>query len=130
MASLALGGNDKLRIMGLLSQHVLVEARIEVEARRAAAATVRRAQGLSEAVPDSELDAGALDAAHPYADFGNVLLQLAEPTTYPHLVAALVTQPDFPLPDDDPAASAGLQIVLDGIATFIARRTPEREARS
>lgn len=119
---------EKLQVIGLLSQHVLGEGRVQVETRRAAAAAVRRDRGLPADTPESELDPRAVDEANPYHDFEAVLLHLADPDAYPHLFAALTATPG----DQGPPAALvtqeddigfGLDIVLDGIAAFIDSRT-------
>lgn len=131
LRDLDLTADEKLQIIGLLAQHVLGEGRVQVETRRAAADAVRREQGLPASTPESELDPGALDRANPYYDFETVLQHFASAETYPHLFAALSTdgppQGGAPHPDgweDD--IGFGLQIVLDGVAAFVERRTGSR----
>ncbi|MFC8922122.1 TetR/AcrR family transcriptional regulator [Cellulosimicrobium sp. NPDC057127] len=131
LGELDLTADEKLQIIGLLAQHVLGEGRVQVETRRAAADAVRREQGLPESTPESELDPGALDRANPFYDFETVLQHFASPETYPHLFAALATSPP---PPDGPRHEDGwqddfgvsLQIVLDGVATFVEQRLASR----
>src|SRR5690606_30055687 len=77
--------DEKRAIIGLLAQHVLGESRVHIESRRGAVQQVRRASGLPDDTPESELDPAAIDAANPYADFETVLARYADPTTYPNL---------------------------------------------
>lgn len=124
LAPLRLTVDEKLQIIGLLAQHVLGEGRVQVETRRAAAETVRRAQGLPEDTPESSLDERALAAANPYADYEVVLSRLVDPRSYPALTAALGTWEPAPFPPDgwESDIDFGLDILLDGIEAFVAKR--------
>ena len=118
-----LAADEKLAIIGLLAQHVLGEARVHIESRRAAVQQVRRAGGLPEGTPESELDPAAIEAADPYSDFETVLAQYAESTRYAHLFEAFSTwtgpsQPS-PLADD---IAFGITIVLDGVEAYLRQR--------
>ncbi|SMF15795.1 TetR family transcriptional regulator [Cellulosimicrobium cellulans J34] len=125
---LGLTMDETLQIVGLLAQHVLGEGRVQVETRRAAAETVRSAQGLPGDTPERDLDERALAAANPYADYELVLSRLADPETYPALTRALTTWEPAPAAPDDRESDVGfgLDIVLDGIEAFVARRTGGR----
>jgi AcrR family transcriptional regulator len=124
MRDLDLGFGDKLEILGLLAQHVLGEARVEVETRRAAAARVRADTGVDPGTPESELDPRALDAANPYYDFELVLSQLATPEEYPDIFAAAAGWQEEPPaePDAESGFGLGLRFMLDGIEAYVARR--------
>jgi AcrR family transcriptional regulator len=115
--------DEKLAIIGLLAQHVLGEARVHTESRRAAVQQVRREAGLPDGTPESELDPAAIDAANPYADFETILARYADPTTYPHLFEAFATWPETPItaPSDDDIAF-GITVVLDGVEAYLRRR--------
>ncbi|MGN7701879.1 TetR/AcrR family transcriptional regulator [Cellulosimicrobium sp. 22601] len=130
LAPLDLTVDEKLQIVGLLAQHVLGEGRVQVETRRAAAEAVRRAQGLPADTPESDLDADAVAAANPYADYELVLTRLVDPETYPALTGALASwSPTAPQPDDwESDIGFGLDILLDGIEAFVARRATARRA--
>ncbi|GHH70602.1 TetR/AcrR family transcriptional regulator [Promicromonospora soli] len=123
LRGLDLPADEKLAIVGLLAQHVLGEARVHIETRRAAAQRVRQEAGLPDTTPDSELDPAAIEAADPYADFDTMIARLADPTTYPHLFEAFAawtgTSTDGPTEDD---ITFGIGVVLDGIEAFLRRR--------
>ena len=124
MRDLALPADEKMAIAGLLAQHVLGETRVQVESRRTAVQRVRRAAGLGDDVPDSELDPDALAAAHPYADFELILTRLASPEEYPYLAGALASWEPSPggEPSSDDEIAFGVGVVLDGIEAWVARR--------
>jgi AcrR family transcriptional regulator len=123
LREIELPADEKLAIVGLLAQHVLGEARVHIETRRAAVERVRREAGLPDSTPESELDPAALAAADPYADFGTVLARYAEPATYPHLFASFAawagTTPSTAVADD---VTFGISIVLDGVEAYLRRR--------
>lgn len=119
--------DEKLQVIGLLAQHVLGEARVQVESRRAAAEQVRRRRGLPDDTPVAELDADALAAADPWADFETILVHYADPERFPETVAAFAGwEAAAPDADADLGVGFGLGIVLDGIAVFVERRTATR----
>lgn len=126
-----LPADEKLAIVGLLAQHVLGEARVHIETRRAAVQRVRREAGLPETTPESELDPAAIAAADPYTDFEAVLARYAEPTTYPHLFASFAawagTPADAAVADD---IAFGIGIVLDGVEAYLRRRGAIPDDRS
>ena len=128
LAPVGLTVDEKLQVVGLLAQYVLGEGRVQVETRRAAAETVRRTQGLPPDTPDDELDEQALAAANPYADYEVVLSRFVDPASYPALTSALAAwQPTADPPDAwESDVDFGLDIVLDGIDAFIAKRTAAR----
>ncbi|PUB28884.1 TetR family transcriptional regulator [Promicromonospora sp. AC04] len=115
--------DEKLAIIGLLAQHVLGEARVQIESHRAAVQQVRREAGLPDGTPESELDPAAVEAANPYADFETVLFRYADATTYPNLFEAFATWPEAapPTPPDDDIAF-GVTAVLDGVEAYLRRR--------
>ncbi|MFE7508600.1 TetR/AcrR family transcriptional regulator [Promicromonospora sp. NPDC057488] len=118
-----LPADEKLAIIGLLAQHVLGEARVHVENRRAAVQKVRRDAGLPADTPESELDPAAIEAADPYADFEAVLGRYAGPDTYPHIFASFASWsgPAVDGPGDDDIAF-GISVVLDGLEAYLRRR--------
>jgi AcrR family transcriptional regulator len=116
--------DEKLALIGLLAQHVLGEAQVQADTRRAAVERVRRTTGVAPDVPDTELDPDAVDRANPYYDFETVLTRLATPEQYPHLFAtAAAWDPDAAPPDPVDDAAFGIGIVLDGIEVYLRRRT-------
>jgi AcrR family transcriptional regulator len=126
MRELDLTFDEKVEILGLLAQHVLGEARVQVDWRRAAAAQVRAEAGVGPDTPDSELDPQALDAAHPYAHFEVVLTRLATPGDYPNLFEAAATwsPEDARPPEDD--IGLGIRFLLDGVEAYVERRRREK----
>jgi AcrR family transcriptional regulator len=116
-----LPADEKLAIVGLLAQHVLGEARVHIETRRAATQKVRRDAGLPDRTPESELDPAAIEAADPYADFDMMLARFADPKTYPHLFEAFAAGTSTSGPTEDDIAF-GIGVVLDGIEAFLRRR--------
>ncbi|MCP2265283.1 TetR/AcrR family transcriptional regulator [Promicromonospora thailandica] len=121
MRTLDLPADEKLAVIGLLAQHVLGQARVEVESRRAAVQIVLRESGLPATTPEPELDPAAVAAANPWADLEAMLVRHAEPTAYPHLFESFATwQP----PEGEPADEVGfgMGILLDGIEAYLRRR--------
>lgn len=119
LREVALPGEDKLAILGLLAEYVLGESRVQVESDRAAIQSVREATGVAPEVPDSELDPKAVADANIYADFETQLRALADPEDFPHLFAALADVPQEPSTDVEDSVDFGLRIMLDGIAAYI-----------
>lgn len=102
MAGLPLDAGEKLGIIGILAQHVLGESRVQVEAARA----------------DED----------PFADLGLVLARYADPSAYPHLIAAMSASKPAPGPphlEDDIAW--GIEVVLDGVEAYLARKAEAAE---
>ncbi|WP_125775750.1 TetR/AcrR family transcriptional regulator [Antribacter gilvus] len=125
MRPLDIPTDDKLGIAGLLAQHVLGEARVQVESRRAAADRVRRETGAAPGTPESDLDPAALAAADPYTDFEIVLQRYIGPDTYPSLFEAMSAwEPEAPgagvTTSDE--IDFGIMVILDGVEAYIARR--------
>ncbi|ALE72721.1 MULTISPECIES: TetR/AcrR family transcriptional regulator [unclassified Pseudonocardia] len=126
LAEVDLRGDEKLAVVGLLAQHVLAEARVQLETTLAAADDVRRRRGLPADTPLSELDPAEVTAANPMHDFETVLHDLAAPGDYPHLKAALA---DMPAPvltgarDPDAEIDLGLGLVLDGVEAYVRARS-------
>ncbi|RLV56010.1 TetR/AcrR family transcriptional regulator [Aeromicrobium phragmitis] len=119
LRDVALPGEDKLAILGLLAQYVLGEVRVQVESGRAAIQSVREATGVGAEVPDGDLDPAAIAAANIYADFESQLRELADPKDFPHLFDALADVAPEPSADVQDSVEFGLRIVLDGIARYI-----------
>jgi AcrR family transcriptional regulator len=117
--------DEKLAIIGLLAQHVLGEAQVQADTRRAAMETVRRSTGVPADVPDADLDPEAVDQANVYYDFETVLTQLATPEQYPHVFAAAATWDPHDAPPASPVddIAFGIGIVLDGVEVYLRRRT-------
>jgi AcrR family transcriptional regulator len=94
-----LPAEEKMAIVGIISQYVLGEAKIELEA------------GLSK-------------ADNPYVSFEEMLVTYADPERFPNLMASMATwRPPGPGEEsesDDPSAF-GQRLLLDGIAAHIER---------
>lgn len=100
LEGLPLTAEEKLELIGTLAEHVLGESRVQAE---------------------------SVAADNPYADLEIMLQRYADPDTYPHLFAAMATwDPEQDVPDDHDDLAFGLQIVLDGVEAFIARKAAER----
>ena len=99
MEGLPLTADEKLGLIGTLAQHVLGESRVQAEVGAAGDNT--------------------------YTDFELMLQRHADPVTYPHLFAAMATYQAPPEPPQD-EIGFGLQIVLDGVEAYIARKSAER----
>jgi AcrR family transcriptional regulator len=126
LADVAVDVDTKFRIVGLLAQHVLGEARVELDGRRAAAEIVRRVSGLPADTPDADLDPQALAAANPYAGLELLFARLADPARYPALSAALrgfSPEPGSPGTSWQAEVTRTLAIVLDGIEVLVLRHT-------
>jgi AcrR family transcriptional regulator len=127
MAEVDLAFDEKVAVIGLLAQHVLGEAQVQVETQRAAIAHLRSSGAVDEDVPDADLDPAAVERANPYFDFETVLTRLATPDQFPHLFAAASTWSSESA-EARPATRSdeigfGLDIVLDGIEAYVRRRT-------
>jgi AcrR family transcriptional regulator len=85
----------KLRVLGLISQHGLIAARMAYDERRA------REQAAQSGVE---------------TDYGTLIRELADPATYPHLTRIALTPPPDGAPADDPQAEFlfDLGLILDG----------------
>ncbi|WP_265522311.1 TetR/AcrR family transcriptional regulator [Oerskovia flava] len=136
LAGTGLGFGDKVQILGLVAQHVLGEARVQVEAHRAAVRAARLRSGVGDDVPESEIDPALVAQLNPYADFEELLARLADPQDFPALFsAAAEAAPDLspggagepvgdaPVDDD---AGVGIEILLDGVAAYIAKRQAQQ----
>lgn len=132
LAGLPLALEHKLAVLGLLGQHVLGQARVEIEFHRAALAAARRRAGVPEDTPESDLDPAIVAASAPWAEFEQVLGRYADPAATPALLDAAAQQRS----DSTPTATSGareiedvgfgIAVVLDGIEALIARLQAKR----
>ncbi|HEV6954855.1 MAG TPA: TetR/AcrR family transcriptional regulator [Promicromonospora sp.] len=122
LRTIDLPADEKLAMIGLLAQHVLGEARVQVESHRAAVQQVLRDSGLPASTPESELDPAAVEAANPWADLEALLVRSAGPGGYPHLFAAFSTWDATASTPPDDEISFGIRILLDGVETYLRRR--------
>lgn len=122
MRTLDLPADEKLAVIGLLAQHVLGEARVQVESRRAAVQQVLRDSGLPASTPEAELDPAAVEAANPWAALEALLVRYAGPGGYPHLFAAFSTWDAAAPTAPDDEVGFGIEILLDGVEAYLRRR--------
>lgn len=122
-----LDASTRFEVLGLLSQHVLGEARLQIELERLAQATAR-AEGASPGEVESATD--------PFLSFDALLQRLADPETYPSIYRAVnegVTEPAVgSRPDHDqrrPEALFRIRTVLDGVDALIRRERRGRRRR-
>lgn len=98
LREVALPAEEKLAILGIISQYGLGEARIEVEAARL--------------------------AENPYATFEQMLVTYADPERFPSLMGSMATwqpaEPSEGSESDDPSAF-GQSLLMAGIAAHIER---------
>ena len=99
LEGLPLAGGEKLTLIGAMAQHVLGEARVQAETLAA--------------------------DENPYDDLEATLQRWADPAHYPHLFAAMATAEEPSAPEQDDVGF-GLQILLDGVEAYIARKAAER----
>ncbi|WP_165350411.1 TetR/AcrR family transcriptional regulator [Xylanimonas protaetiae] len=113
LEGLPLEADEKLALIGTLAQHVLGESRVQAESVAA--------------------------GENPYEDLELMLQRWADPQTYPHLFAAMATfgapaEPTAEAPAEPTAepdqddVGFGLQIVLDGVEAYVARKTAGRSS--
>jgi AcrR family transcriptional regulator len=90
----------KIRVLGLISQHGLIDARMAYDERRA-----------------SELAEGT----GAETDYAVLVRELADPATYPHLTRVVQAEPPAEAPDGDPHAEYlfDIGIILDGFEASI-----------
>ncbi|MEU6133873.1 TetR/AcrR family transcriptional regulator [Nocardioides sp. NPDC047086] len=104
LREVALPADEKLAILGIISQYGLGEARIEVEAARL--------------------------AENPYASFEQMLVTYADPERFPNLMASMATwQPaeSGEVSDSDDPSAFGQRLLMAGIEAHIERHL-ERDA--
>jgi len=90
----------KIRVLGLISQHGLIDARMAYDERRA-----------------REL----ADGTGAETDYGVLVRELADPATYPRLTRLVRSEPPAESPDDDPHAEYlfDIGLILDGFEVSI-----------
>jgi AcrR family transcriptional regulator len=85
----------KIRVLGLISQHGLIDARMVYDERKA-----------REAAEETGVE----------TDYATLVRELADPATYPHLTRLVHSEPPAGAPADDPHAEYlfDIGIILDG----------------
>lgn len=125
-----LSTEEKFAVLGMLAEHVLGEARVQVETHRASLAGARRAAGLPEDATEDQLDPDAIAAADPYAGLEEMLALFVDPQRHPALHRAVheerTTEHDPRLDD----IGFAISVVLDGVETFVEHRRAERARRA
>ena len=125
MAGLDAPFETKLRVIGLLAQHVLGEARVTVESQRSAAASAARAGGLPVGTPVSEIPPGAAGRRRPVRRFRDSARQLRRSRALPRPVRGApggrgdVAQPASQGWREE--AAIGVGVLLDGIELLLER---------
>lgn len=89
----------KIRVIGLISQHALIDARMALDERRG------REQAAKSGVE---------------TDFGVLVRELADPQTYPHLTRVVNEEPPSRVEPEDPLAEYvfDIGIIMDGLAAL------------
>jgi AcrR family transcriptional regulator len=114
----------RFQILGLLSQHILGEARLKIEMERLAQ-TMARAEGASPEEVEAAVD--------PFGSWDPVLRRVADPERFPSIWRAVteggLTQGQ---PDESSQETAlfGIRTMLDGVDALIARHAPPRRRPS
>jgi AcrR family transcriptional regulator len=104
---------QKIRIIGLLASYALSEARMANDAARAAAAAAKAAQ--------------AGEAPAPPPSYEELLRELVDARTYPHLHhLAWAPPPGDPLSEREEFL-AGIDLILDGVQALIDRTSGETD---
>ena len=102
MADLDVSDGAKIRVLGLISQHALIDARMQHDERRGRAAA---------------LESGV------ESDYMVLVRELADPEVYPHLTRMAAQEPPADAPESDPAAEYAFDIgmILDGFERLVER---------
>ena len=102
MAELDVSDGAKIRVLGLISQHALIDARMQYDERRGRAAA---------------LESGV------ESDYMVLVRELADPEVYPHLTRMAEQEPPPDSPESDPAAEYlfDIELILDGFERLVER---------
>jgi AcrR family transcriptional regulator len=106
-----LADSEKLRIIGLLSSYTLSEGRMANDAARAAAEAAKAVQAAQES--------GV--APEPPLTFEDLLRELVDDQTYPHLYRLAWTPPQGEPLSEREEFLAGIDLILDGVQAMIER---------
>jgi AcrR family transcriptional regulator len=95
----------KIRVLGLISQHGLIDARMAFDERRARELSTQT--GVE-------------------TDYATLVRALADPATYPHLTRVVGTEPPPEVPADEPHAEYlfDIGLILDGFERAASRSDP------
>ena len=106
-----LADTEKLRVIGLLASYTLNEAKMANDAARAAAAAARAAQAAE----------ASGDTAGPPLTFEDLLRELVDERTYPHLYRLAWSSSGADPLSEREEFLAGIDIILDGVQALIDR---------
>jgi AcrR family transcriptional regulator len=122
-----LAETEKIRAIGLISSYTLSEARMANDAARAAAALAKAAPaGQAEAGPTGQAEAaggqpGGDGGQGPPFTFEELLRELVDERTYPHLYRLAWAQSPADAWSEREEFLAGLDLILDGVQALIDR---------
>jgi AcrR family transcriptional regulator len=122
-----LAETEKIRAIGLISSYTLSEARMANDAARAAAALAKAAPaGQAEAGPTGQAEAaggqpGGDGGQGPPLTFEELLRELVDERTYPHLYRLAWAQSPADAWSEREEFLAGLDLILDGVQALIDR---------
>jgi AcrR family transcriptional regulator len=104
MAELDVPDGAKIRVLGLISQHGLIDARMQHDERRGRAAAA-----------ESGVE----------SDYMVLVRELADPEVYPHLTRMAAQEPSPDSPGSDPMAeyTFDIELILDGFERLVERST-------
>ena len=111
MDGTGLPDTEKLRIIGLLSSYTLNEAKMANDAARAAAEAAKAAQAAESSG----------DAAGPPLTFEDLLRELVDERTYPHLYRLAWSSSGADPVSEREEFLAGIDLILDGVQARIDR---------
>ena len=111
MDGTGLPDTEKLRIIGLLSSYTLNEAKMANDAARAAAEAAKAAQAAESSG----------DAAGPPLTFEDLLRELVDERTYPHLYRLAWSSSGADPLSEREEFLAGIDLILDGVQARIDR---------
>ena len=111
MDGTGLPDTEKLRIIGLLSSYTLNEAKMANDAARAAAEAAKAAQAAESSG----------DAAGPPLTFEDLLRELVDERTYPHLYRLAWSSSEADPLSEREEFLAGIDLILDGVQARIDR---------
>jgi AcrR family transcriptional regulator len=116
-----LTGAEKMRAIGLLTSYTLSEARMANDAARAAQARAAQAQAGRTGEESAGEQAGADGAEVPPLTFEELLRELVDERTYPHLYRLAWDSSPADWLSEREEFMAGVDLILDGVQASIDR---------